>query len=179
MAKRIELLHQVAPKATVIGFLVNPNNPNADPDSKDARTAALALGINLRVLAAASVADFEQIFAAISQEQIGALLVGVEPFFWGVAAELTALAAQHAVPALYDGRLFPTAGGLMSYGTNSSELTRQFATYVSRILRGAKPSDLPVVQATKFEFIINMKTAKALGLTIPRRLVAMADEVIE
>jgi putative ABC transport system substrate-binding protein len=179
MAKRIELLHQVVPKATVIGFLENPNNPNADPDSKDARTAALSLGISLRVLAAASVGDFEPIFSTISQERIGALLVGVESFFWAARVELTALAAQHAIPALYDRSFFPAVGGLMSYGTTFAEADRQVATYVSRILRGAKPADLPVVQATKFEFVINLKTAKALGLTIPPGILAIADEVIE
>jgi putative ABC transport system substrate-binding protein len=130
-------------------------------------------------LAAASVGDFKQVFATISQERIGALLVGVEPFFWAAAAELTALAAQHAVPALYDRSLFPAVGGLMSYGTPSSELNGQVAAYVSRILRGAKPAELPVMQATKFEFIINMKTAKALGLQIPPTLSAFANELIE
>jgi putative tryptophan/tyrosine transport system substrate-binding protein len=118
IAKRLELLHQAASKATVIGFLVNPNNPNADPDTKDAQTAALALGLTLRVLAAASEGDFEQVFATITQERIGALLVGVEPFFWARREKLAALAARHAVPTLYDRSIFPAVGGLLSYGTN-------------------------------------------------------------
>jgi putative ABC transport system substrate-binding protein len=158
---------------------MNPDNTNADPDTRDARAAALASGLTLRVLTAASVGDFERVFTTVSQERIGALLVGVEPFFWAAAEELTALAAQHAVPAFYDRSLFPAVGGLMSYGARESELDRPVAAYVSRILRGTKPGDLPVQQPTKFEFVINLKTAKALGLNLPPDLVAIADEVIE
>jgi putative ABC transport system substrate-binding protein len=179
MAKRLDLLHRAVPRATVIGFLVNPDNTNADPNTRDARAAALASGLTLRVLTAASVGDFERVFSTVSQERIGALLVGVEPFFWAAAEELTALAAQHAVPAFYDRSLFPAVGGLMSYGARESELDRPVAAYVSRILRGTKPGDLPVQQPTKFEFVINLKTAKALGLNLPPDLVAIADEVIE
>jgi putative ABC transport system substrate-binding protein len=179
LAKQLELLHTAVPQATVIGFLVNPNNPNANPDTKDAQAAAPALGLTLRVLTAASERDFEQVFATVSQERIGAMLVGVEPFFWARREELAALAARHAVPVLYERSLFPAAGGLMSYGTDYREGFRQVGTYVGRILKGAKPADLPVVQPTKFEFVINLKTAKALGLTIPETLLATADEVIQ
>jgi len=179
MAKRIDLLLQAAPRATVIGFLVNPDNPNADPDTRDARAAALAHGLTLRILTASSQRDFEQVFATISHERIDALLVGVEPFFWDKAQELVALAARYAVPALYDRKIFPVAGGLMSYGTNLTEGERIAGLYVGRILKGAKPADLPVMQATKFEFVINLKTARALGVEIPRHLTAFADEVIE
>jgi putative tryptophan/tyrosine transport system substrate-binding protein len=179
IAKRLELLHLAVPKATTMGFLVNPNNANADPDTTDARRAALALGLTLRVLTAASERDFERVFTAISQERIDALQVGVEPFFWARRGQLVALAARHAVPTLYDRNIFPAVGGLMSYGTNLAEADRQTGAYVGRILKGAKPADLPVIQTTKFEFVINLKTANALGLTIPETLLATADEVIQ
>jgi putative tryptophan/tyrosine transport system substrate-binding protein len=179
IAKRFELLHQAAPRAAVIGFLINPNNPNADPDTKDARAAALAHGLSLRVLDAAGERDFGRAFATITQEGIGALLVGVEPFFWERRQELVALAARGSVPAAYDRNIFPAVGGLMSYGTSQSEGDRQVGLYLGRILKGTRPADLPVVQATKFELAINLKTAKALGLTIPETLLATADEVIQ
>ena len=179
IAKRLELMHQAIPSATVIGFLVNPNNPNAEPDTNDARSAALALGLTLRVLAATSERDFEEVFGTISQERIDALLVGVEPFFRARREQLVALAAHHAVPTLWDRNIFPAVGGLMSYGTNLAESQRQSGAYVGRILRGAMPADLPVLQPTKFELVINLKTAKALGLTIPETLLATADEVIQ
>jgi putative tryptophan/tyrosine transport system substrate-binding protein len=179
IAKRLELLHQAVPKAAVIGFLVNPNNPNGDPDTKDARTAALAHGLSLRVLDAASERDFERVFATITQERIGALLVGVEPFFWDRRQELVALATRNSVPVVYDLNIFPAVGGLMTYGTSPSEGDRQVGLYLGRILKGTRPADLPVVQATKFEFVINLKTAKSLGLTIPETLLATADEVIQ
>jgi putative ABC transport system substrate-binding protein len=179
IAKRLELMHQAIPSATVIGFLVNPNNPNAEPDTNDAQSAALALGLTLRVLAATSERDFEEVFGTISQERIDALLVGVEPFFRARREQLVALAAHHAVPTLWDRNIFPAVGGLMSYGTNLAESQRQSGAYVGRILRGAMPADLPVLQPTKFELVINLKTAKALGLTIPETLLATADEVIQ
>jgi putative tryptophan/tyrosine transport system substrate-binding protein len=179
IAKRLELLHQAVPRAAVIGFLVNPNNPNADPDTKDARTAALAHGLSLRVLNAASERDFERVFATITQEGIGALLVGVEPYFWERRQELVALATLNSVPVAYDLDIFPAVGGLMSYGTSPSEGDRQVGLYLGRILKGTRPADLPVVQAAKFEFVINLKTAKALGLTLPESLLATANQIIE
>src|SRR5262249_10559071 len=179
MAKRLDLLHQAVPRATVIGFLVNPDNPNAEPDTRDARAAALAGGLTLRVLTAASERDFERVFATISHERIGALLVGVESFFWDKASELAALAARHAVPVLYERNIFAIAGGLMSYGTSPAERDRITGLYVGRILKGAKPAELPVMQATKFEFVINLKTARTLGLEISPQLTALADEVIQ
>ena len=179
IAKRLELMHQAIPSATVIGFLVNPNNPNAEPDTNDAQSAALALGLTLRVLAATSERDFEEVFGTISQERIDALLVGVEPFFRARREQLVALAAHHAVPTLWDRNIFPAVGGLMSYGTNLAESQRQSGAYVGRILKGAKPADLPVLQPTTFEFVINLKTARALGLTIPETLLATADEVLQ
>ena len=178
MAKRFDLLRQAVPNAIVIGFLVNPNNPNADPDAKDAQAAALARGLTLRVLAA-DQGDFAQTFATISQEGIGALVFGVNPAFWARAPELVALAARHAVPTLYDRSLFPAAGGLMSYNTLRSERDHLEGLYLGRVLKGIKPADLPVMQATQFEFVINLKTAKALGLEIPPGVLAIADRVIE
>jgi putative ABC transport system substrate-binding protein len=178
-SKQLSLLRAVVPNARVIGFLVNSSNPNADPDTKDAQTAALALGLIMRPLAAASEPDFEQVFAAIAQERIGALMVDTDPFFWNQRERLTALAARHAIPTLYERSLFPEVGGLMSYGTDYNEGYRQVGIYVGRILKGAKPADLPVVQASKFEFVINLKTAKSLGLAIPETLLATADEVIQ
>jgi putative tryptophan/tyrosine transport system substrate-binding protein len=178
-SKQLNLLHLAVPNERVVGFLVNSNNPNADPDTKDAQASALALGLALRPLAAASERDFEQVFATIAQERIGALLVNTDPFFWGEREKLTALAARHAIPTFYERSLFPEVGGLMSYGTDYNEGYRQCGSYVGRILKGAKPADLPVVQATKFEFVVNLRTAKALGLTIPETLLAIADEVIQ
>jgi putative tryptophan/tyrosine transport system substrate-binding protein len=178
-SKQLGLLRQAVPNENVIGFLVNASNPNADPDTRDAQAAARALGLVLRPLMAASERDFEQVFATIAQEQIGALLVNTDPSFWAQREKLTALAAGHAIPTLYERSLFPEVGGLMSYGTDYNEGYRQCGTYVGRILKGAKPADLPVVQATKFDLVINLKTAKALGLTIPETLLATADEVIQ
>jgi putative ABC transport system substrate-binding protein len=179
MGKRFDLLRQAVPNATVIGFLVNPNNSNADPDTKDARAAALARGLTLRVLAAANESDFAQAFATISQERIGALLFGVDPFFMARAPELVALAARHAVPALFDRSIYSAAGGLMSYSTLSSEREHFEGLYLGRVLKGIKPADLPVVQATRFEFVLNLKTARTLGLEISPTLLGLADRVIE
>ena len=178
-AKQLDLLHKAIPKATVIGFLVNPNNSNAEPDAMDARAAALALGLTLRVLNAGSEQDFEQVFATIERERIGALLLGVEPFFWAKREALIALAARYALPALYDRNIFPAAGGLMSYGTNSAEQETLLGNYLGRILKGTKPADLPVARSTKFEFVVNLRTARELGLEISPQLVVLADQVIE
>jgi putative tryptophan/tyrosine transport system substrate-binding protein len=179
IAKRLELLHQAVPNEMVIGYLVDPNNANADPDTKDAQAAALALGLALRPLTAARDGDLEQVFATIAQERIGAVLVGVG-LFRSQPEKLPALAARHSIAALYEASPFTEAGGLMSYGiADPNEGMRQCGTYVGRILRGEKPADLPVVQPTKFDFVVNLKAAKALGLTIPLPLLAFADRVIE
>jgi putative ABC transport system substrate-binding protein len=178
-SKRIGLLAEMVPTAAVLGLLVNPNNPNADPDAADARGAASALGRQLEVLTARTENDFEAVFAALREGHIGALCVGVDGLFRERREVLFALAARHGVPTMYERREFPVSGGLMSYGIDHVDGWRQAGLYVGRVLKGAKPAELPVVQATKIEFVINLKTAKALGLTVPPSLLATADEVIE
>ena len=179
MAKRLALLHEVAPGAATLGLLVNPNNPNAVPDITEMQAAADALGAQLKVLRAGAAHDLEKAFADIAERQIGALLVGVDLFFRDRSAQIVELAANRAVPAIYERRLFPAAGGLMSYGASEFDVYRQIGVYFARILKGAKPADLPVQQAVKFEFVINLKAAKALSLAIPPGVLAIADEVIE
>jgi putative ABC transport system substrate-binding protein len=177
--KRLQLLHAVVPRPAALAFLVNPNNPNAEPDSQDARTAATALGRDLVVVTASSERGLEEAFATLVQRRVGGLMVGVDGLFVDRRDQVFALAARHSIPAMYDRREFPDAGGLMSYGTNDRENFRQCGIYVGRILRGEKPSNLPVVQSTRFEFVINLRIAKVLGLEIPPSLLAIADEVIE
>jgi putative tryptophan/tyrosine transport system substrate-binding protein len=176
---RLGLLHDAVPKAAVLGLLVNPTNPNAGPDSKDAQAVADALGHELRVLAAGTEHDLEAAFAAMVQQRVGALMVGIDPFFRSRPGQLAALAAHYMVPAIYDRRDFATAGGLMSYGADNVETARQTGIYVGRILKGEKPGDLPVQRPTKFDFVINLKAANALGLDIPPGVFAIANEVIE
>jgi putative ABC transport system substrate-binding protein len=178
-AKKLALLNDTVPKAAVLAFLVNPTHPNAEAATRDAQAAAHALGRELRVLTADSERAIETAFAAMVQQRVGALSVSRDPLFSDQREQLAALAARHVIPAIYDRREFPAAGGLMSYGTNDAEASRQGGVYVGRILKGEKPADLPVQQATKFEFVINLKTAKALGLEIPPGVLAIADEVIE
>jgi putative ABC transport system substrate-binding protein len=167
------------PKAAVFGLLVDPDNPNAEPDTRDAQAAASALGRQLDVLTARTERDLETAFAAVVQRPVGGLLVGVAGLFLDRREQLIALAARHAIPAIYDRREFPASGGLMSYGANPEDSWRQAGMYVGRILKGAKPADLPVQQSTKVDLIINLKTAKAIGLTVPLALQASADELIE
>jgi putative ABC transport system substrate-binding protein len=178
-AKRIELLHELVPKATVIAALVNPNFPSADIRTSATRAAAAALGLELSIVNAGSEREIEAAFATIVERRAGALLIASDPFFFGRREQLVTLAARHAMPAVYFSRDFVTAGGLMSYGTNIVDAERLAGIYTGEILKGAKPSDLPVVQPTKFELVINLKAAKALGLTVPLTLQVAADEVIE
>jgi putative ABC transport system substrate-binding protein len=178
-AKRLEVLRQVAPKATVFGLLVNPANPNAGPDADDAQAAAVSLGVQLRVLQASVEGDLAKAFAAAVQQRVGALVVGVDPMFEVWRAQLAALAAHHAIPTIYQRREFVDAGGLVSYAASFEEVYRRAGVYVGQILKGAKPADLPIVQPTKFELVVNLQAAKALGLTMPLPLLASADEVIE
>jgi putative tryptophan/tyrosine transport system substrate-binding protein len=178
-AKRLEVLSETVPSANALALLVNPNNPNADPDTKTLQAAAQALGRRIEVLRAASEAELETAFASMTQQRLGALFVNIDSFFAAHADQIVALAARHRVPASYPLRDFVTAGGLMSYDANFAEAFRRAAIYAGRILKGENPADLPVMQPTRFQLAINLRTAKALGLTIPDKLLALADEVIE
>ena len=178
-AKCLGLLHDLVPNAAVIGLLVNPDNPNAEPVRKDAQEAAHIIGQQIYVVNAANERDFEPAFAALVQQRADGLVVASDPFLLSQREQLVVLSARHMIPTIYEFREFATAGGLMSYGSNVAGAYRQAAVYIGRILKGEKPADLPVVQSTKFEFVINLKTAKALGLTVPLHLQQIADEVIE
>jgi putative ABC transport system substrate-binding protein len=178
--KRLELLHELVPTATIIALLINPTNPTvAETESRDAQTAARTLGLQLHVLHASTESNFDTVFATLAQLRAGALVIGPDAFFNARSEQLAALALRHTVPAIYQFREFAAAGGLMSYGTGITDVHRQVGIYTGRLLRGESPADLPVQQATKIELIINLKTARALGLTVPLSLLGRADEVIE
>jgi putative tryptophan/tyrosine transport system substrate-binding protein len=178
-AKRLGLLHELAPSATTIAVLVNPNYPDAQSQLREVEEAAGTLGVQLLVLKASSEGDFDGVFATIIQRQVGVLLVASDPFLFSRRDQLIALAARHAVPAIYQFRESAVSGGLMSYGTRLADSYHQIGVYTGQILKGAKPAELPVVQSARFEFVLNLKTAKALGLTIPPSMLVRADEVIE
>jgi ABC-type uncharacterized transport system substrate-binding protein len=180
VAKRLELLREFVPAATRVAVLVNPANAaNAETTLKDVEVAARALGLQIQALNASTSREIDAAFATFVRQQPDALFVGPDPFFTSQRVQLAILAARHAVPASASAREFPAAGGLMSYGPNVADTYRQVGVYTGRILKGAKPADLPVVQASKFGLVINAHTARALGLTVPPTLLTRADEVIE
>jgi putative ABC transport system substrate-binding protein len=179
VAKQLEILHQVASNATVVAVLVNSTNQNAQALVRESQLAARMLGWQILVLTASSESDFDAAFASLVQQKYRALLIGEDAFFTGQSAKLAALATRHAVPAMFVYREFAAAGGLMTYGTSITDAYRQCGIYTGRIFKGANPADLPVMQPTKFELVLNLRTAKALGLTVPDKLLAFADEVIE
>jgi putative ABC transport system substrate-binding protein len=178
--KRLELLHEVAPAATLVAVLLNPTDPaRAETTLRDLQAAAHSLGLSVHALYAGTDGDFDAVFASLSPSRAGGLVIGGEPFFNSRTERLGALTIRHKVPAIYQFRTFAAAGGLASYGAGLTDAYRQCGLYAGRILKGERPGDLPVVQSTKVELIINLKTAKILGLTVPLSLLGRADEVIE
>ena len=178
-SKRLELLHELVPTVATIGLLVNPNYPSAELEIGETEVAAHAVGRNLIILKASTASEIDAAFASLVQQRVGALVVTGDPLFVSQRDKVVTLAARHAVPTIYVQREFAVAGGLIGYGTNLTDAYRQVGIYAGRILKGEKVADLPVVQPTKFVLVINIKTAKALGLTVPDKLLAIADEVIE
>jgi putative ABC transport system substrate-binding protein len=178
-AKRLELLHQLVPSTSAVALLLNPNNPEAIPQPADFETAARRLGREFHVLNAGTESEIEAAFAALIERRVAALVVGGDPFFVSRRRHLIALATRHAIPAIYSLREFVADGGLMSYGNSLTEAYWQAGLYAGRVLKGARPADLPVQQATKFELAINLKTAKTLGLHVPAELLVAAGEVVE
>jgi putative ABC transport system substrate-binding protein len=177
--KRLGILHQLVPQAETIAVLLNPNFPPYERQLRDVQEAARAIGLKIHVLRVATDREIDAAFDTVVQEHIAAIMVAADPFFDTRRNKLVALAASHAVPTMYHFREFAAAGGLMSYGIDSLDTYRQVGVYAGQILRGAKPANLPILQPTKFEFVINLKTAKALGVTIPSGILSTADEVIE
>jgi ABC-type uncharacterized transport system substrate-binding protein len=178
-AKRLDLLRKIVPQVATVGFLTNPTNLVSNQSAIDLRAAARSTGQQIIVLNASTLAEIDVAFSTAAQRGISALLVDVDSFFLGRHEQIVALAARYGIPTIYANRIFARAGGLMSYADNRFESRRQAGVYVGRILKGEKPADLPVLQPTKFELVLNLKTAKTLGLTVPDMLLATADEVIE
>jgi putative ABC transport system substrate-binding protein len=178
-AKQLGLLHELVPTAARIGLLVNPANANVEGVTQDVTAAAAVFGVRIDIVQARDSREIEAAFATLVRNRADALVVGGDSFFFNRRLQLATLATRHAIPAVYNSREFAEAGGLMSYGTSLTEVYRQLGVYAGRVLKGDKPAELPVVQSTKFEFVINLPTARALGLEIPPTLLARADEVIE
>jgi putative tryptophan/tyrosine transport system substrate-binding protein len=179
MSKRLELLSELVPHAGVIALLVNPNSPIAEPVIREVQEAARAKGVRLPILKAGTESEIDAAFASLAELHAGGLVVVADPLFFGRREQLLALASRHAVPAIYDWREFAATGGLISYGSSLTAIWRQVGIYAGRILKGAKPADLPVQRPTTFELVVNLNAAKALGLTVPPSILARADEVIE
>jgi putative tryptophan/tyrosine transport system substrate-binding protein len=177
--KQVEMLHELAPTATVLAALLNPTFPGSETQSSDLQAAARNLGLQLHVVHASTERDFDPTFAAMVQLRAGLLVIGADPFFFGHRDQIAALAVRHRIPAIFFLREFAAVGGLMSYGPSVTDIYRQVGIYAGRILKGEKPADLPVLQPTKYELVINLKTAKVLGIEVPPTLLARADEVIE
>jgi putative ABC transport system substrate-binding protein len=178
-AKRLGLLHELIPAATAVAMLVNPNYPSAPIEVQDVETAGRNLGLRIHIFNARTESEIEPAFASLAEQKVSGLLVADDPFLQGQRGRLVRLAERHAVPAIYFSRDFVDAGGLMSYGPNLVDAYRLVGIYTGRVLKGEKPADMPVLQPTKFELVLNLKTAKVLGLTIPPGVLAIADEVIE
>ena len=178
-AKQVELLQELVPKAPLLAALFNPNNPNAERGAKDVQGAAGTIGQKVVVFHASSEREIDTAFASLIQQQAGGILIYPDGFFTGRRDQLVELAARYKIPAIYPWRDYAVAGGLMSYGTSIREAFRWAGTYVGKVLKGAKPADLPVIQPSKFEVVINLKTARALNLSVPTSLLLRADEVIE
>ena len=179
IAKRLELLHELVPKADTVAVLVNPNSAYTEPETSHVHEAGLAAGLKVLLLAASNENEIGTAFVNLVRQKVGALIVSADPFFTSHRDQVVALAARHAIPTIYQWRDFPEIGGLVSYGADRVDIYRQTGIYVGRILSGVQPSDLPVVQPTKFELVINLKTAKALGISVPIPILGRADEVIE
>jgi putative tryptophan/tyrosine transport system substrate-binding protein len=179
VAKRLELLHELVPTTSQVGILVNPDNPESEFEIRDVKQGADSLGLKLQVFTAAHDPDFDSAFAALIAQQVNALLVASDPYFSSRRGRIVALAGRHGLPAVYERREFPEAGGLISYGGLRADAYRQLGIYAGRILKGAKAADLPVLQPTKFELVINLNAAKALPLDVPPTLLTRVDEVIE
>ena len=178
-SKRLELLHELVPKASLMGLLINPTNPNAESQTRDMHAAAQSLGLQLHVLNASNEGDLDKAFATLAEVRAGALVIGADGFFVDQSKQLAALALRNALPAIFITRDFVADGGMMSYGGGLREPFRLMGVYTGRILKGERPADLPVQQVTKVELIINFKTARTLGLTVPLTILGRADEVIE
>jgi putative tryptophan/tyrosine transport system substrate-binding protein len=178
-AKRLQLLLEVIPKPTLVGILMNPTNPTAKTYVVDAQEAARSLGQQIHIINASGAGEIDAAFATFAHLRVGALLVITDAFFITRRDQLVALADRYGIPAIYENRDFVDAGGLMSYGPDLADVFRNGGIYTGRVLKGEKPAELPVIQAAKFEFVLNVKTAKALGITLPPTLLARADEVIE
>jgi putative ABC transport system substrate-binding protein len=178
-AKRLELLHQLVPPSRLLAYLINPSNPSSEAEAKEAQTAARALNLELNILRSRTADEIDVAFATLIAHGVGGMLLSADAFLTLQSVQIAIRAAHHSIPVVAQYREFPAAGGLMSYGNSVSEAFRLAGVYVGRILKGEKPADLPVLQPTKFDFTINLRTAKTLGLTVPDKLLALADEVIE